>query len=57
MKAYCTQNTDRECKEGDCCLKQSSDDRLDKIYSLMELYFITFRNHAVEWVKNGCKDE
>ena len=22
MKAYCTQNTDRECKEEDCCLKK-----------------------------------
>lgn len=25
MKAYCTQNTDRECREGDCCLNKYSE--------------------------------
>jgi hypothetical protein len=23
MKAYCTQNTDRECRPEDCCLNQA----------------------------------
>jgi hypothetical protein len=23
MKAYCTQNTDRECREEDCCMRDN----------------------------------
>lgn len=30
MKAFCTQNTDRECREEDCCLLELSE-MIDKI--------------------------
>lgn len=44
MTNACTQFTDRECREEDCCLimRQQSEEGHKK---------------AVEWVLNGCKED